>query len=155
VPHKNILIVAHQPSPNTKVLAEAALKACHHEALENINAKLLTPFETHSEDVLKADGIILGTTENLGYMSGALKDFFDRCYYDVLEEKQGLPLACFIRAGSDGTGTQRGIETIVTGLKWRWVQQALICQGDWQESFVEQVAELCLSFAAQLDLAAS
>lgn len=150
---KNILIVAHQPSPNTKRLAEAALRGCQHEDLDNIEAQLLTPFETTSKHVLEADAIILGTTENLAYMSGALKDFFDRTYYDVLEEKQAMPVVCYIRAGSDGTGTQRAIETILTGLKWRWIREPLICRGDWQTEFEDQVEELALTLAAQLDLA--
>lgn len=150
---KHILIVAHQPSDNTKRLADAAQKGCLHPELENIQCTVLTPFEARSEDILMADGIILGTTENLSYMSGALKDFFDRTYNDVLEKKQGLPLACYIRAGNDGTGTQKAIRTIVTGLKWRWVQEPLICKGEWSNDFEKQVEALCLSLAAQLDLA--
>lgn len=150
---KQIIIVAHQPSANTLRLAEAALHGTQHADLENIEAHLLSPFKTNATDLLNADGIILGTTENLGYMSGALKDFFDRTYYEVLEKKQGLPVVCFIRAGSDGTGTKRAIETIVTGLKWRWLQEPLICKGDWQEVFVTQVEELALTLAAHLDLA--
>ncbi len=149
---KQILIVAHQPSPNTKRLADAALKGCQHPELDNIEARMLTPFETKTEDVLTANAIILGTTENLAYMSGALKDFFDRTYNDLLEKKQGLPVVAFIRAGSDGTGTERALKTILTGLKWRWIQPPLICKGDWQDQFVEQVEELALSLAAQLDL---
>ena len=153
MPKKQILIVAHQPSENTMHLAQAALRGATHRDLENISAHLLTPFEAQVEDVLQADAIILGTTENLAYMSGALKDFFDRTYNQVLEKKQGLPVVCFIRAGSDGTGTQRAIETIVTGLKWCWIQEPLICKGEWQEVFVQQVEELALSLAAQIDLA--
>lgn len=149
---RKILIVAHQPSENTRRLAQASLTACQHEDLDNIQAILKTPFECNSDDVLAADGIILGTTENLAYMSGALKDFFDRTYYDVLEKKQALPVVCYIRAGSDGTGTRRAIETIVTGLKWRWIQEPLVCKGDWQEVFLAQVEDLALSLAAQLDL---
>ncbi len=152
MPKKQILIVAHQPSDNTLRLAQAALRGATHVDLENIRARLLTPFETQVDDVLKADGIILGTTENLAYMSGALKDFFDRTYNQVLEKKQGLPVVCFIRAGTDGTGTRRAIETIVTGLKWRWVQEPLVCKGEWQEVFESQVEELALSLAAQIDL---
>jgi flavorubredoxin len=153
VPKKQILIVAHQPSENTVRLAQAALRGATHVDLENVTAHLLTPFEAQIDDVLKADAIILGTTENLAYMSGALKDFFDRTYNQVLEKKQGLPVVCFIRAGSDGTGTRKAIETIITGLKWRWVQEPLVCKGDWQEVFVQQVEELALTLAAQIDLA--
>jgi len=149
---KHIVIIAHQPSGNTKRMAEYALRACQHPDLQNISCELLTPFEANDDHVMHADGVILGTTENLAYMSGALKDFFDRSYNNLLDKKQGLPLVCFIRAGSDGTGTERAIKTIITGLKWRWIQAPLICKGDWQDDFLNQVETLSLSLAAQLDL---
>lgn len=132
----------------------AVLRGAGHKDIENVQCRARAPLEAGPEDVLKADAIILGTTENLAYMSGALKDFFDRSYYQVLEKKQGLPVACFIRAGSDGTGTKRAIETIVTGLKWRWFQPPLILRGEWQEEFEEQAETLGMSVAAQLDLLA-
>ncbi|MFN3712470.1 MAG: flavodoxin family protein [Alcanivoracaceae bacterium] len=148
---KRLLIVAHAPSENTRRLAEAALRgACHPDA-GDVVAEWKTPFHTVPDDVLAADVILLGTTENLGYMSGALKDFFDRCYYPVLEHKQGLPCAIYIRAGHDGTGTHRAIDSILTGLRWKQVQPALICRGDWQEQFVTQCEELGLFLAAGLD----
>ena len=111
---KTLLIIAHIPSPNTIALRDAVVRGASHEDIESVSVKVLTPFEACAEDVLAADGVILGTTENLGYMSGALKDFFDRTFYGVLEEKQGLPYAVYIRAGMDGTGTMRAIESIVT-----------------------------------------
>tara|TARA_Y100000766_G_scaffold265227_1_gene258619 strand:+ start:59 stop:526 length:468 start_codon:yes stop_codon:yes gene_type:complete len=148
---KQLLIVAHAPSPNTRKLAEAALRGARHPDIEQVETRWVPPLEAQPQDVLQADAIILGTTENLGYMSGALKDFFDRCYYPVLEEKQGLPCALYIRAGMDGTGTRRAVESIVTGLRWNWVQAPLTLRGDWQDDFEQQVEELGMYMAAGLD----
>ena len=148
---KTLLAVIHAPSPNTVRLRDAVLRGMTHPDIGGIDARCLSPFETRPDDVRAADGIILGTTENLGYMSGALKDFFDRCYYPVLEEKQGLPYALFIRAGHDGTGTRRGVETIITGLRWKAIQEPLICRGDWDDRFVDQCEELGLTMAAGLE----
>lgn len=148
---KKLLIVANAPSPNTQKLVDAALKGAQHEDLEGIEAKWIPPLETEPEDVLAADGILLGTTENLAYMSGALKDFFDRCYYPVLEEKQGLPCAVYIRAGLDGTGTHKALTSILTGLRWNLIQDILLCHGEWQDEFLEQVETLSMTLAAGLD----
>ena len=148
---KHLLIVAHAPSANTRKLRDAVLRGARHEDIENVAVRALTPFEANPDDVLRAQAIVLGTTENLGYMSGALKDFFDRCYYPCLEKSEGLPYALYIRAGHDGTGTRRGVETIVTGLRWRAVREPLICRGAWREDFVGQCEELGMLVAAGLD----
>ena len=89
--HKNLLIIANTPSSNTTRMVNAILKGAQHEDIEGITATHIEPLKATPEDVLKATAIILGTTENLGYLSGALKDFFDRCYYPCLEKTQGLP----------------------------------------------------------------
>ncbi|WP_296403057.1 NAD(P)H-dependent oxidoreductase [Psychrobacter sp.] len=147
---KTILIVAHAPSPNTQKLAQAAFNGANHLDI-NVNVILKTPQKTQAEDVLAADAILIGTTENLAYMAGLTKDFFDRCYYPVLEKKQGLPLAVYIRAGQDGTGTKRALKAITTGLRWEWVQDALILKGDWQEAFITQVEELAMTLAVGVE----
>lgn len=139
---KTLLIVFHSPSENTQIMSDAMLKAAKKHQNEDLNIILKSPFDADASDVLACDAIILGTTENLAYMSGALKDFFDRIYYPCLELKQGLPVAVVIRAGHDGTGTKIALETILTGLKWRWVQAPLICKGVWQEAFLKDVSEL-------------
>ena len=148
---KQLLIITHAPSPNTQRLREAACKGASHEDLEQLHCVVKAPLEAGPEDVLACDAILLGTTENLGYMSGALKDFFDRTYYPVLEKKQGLPCALYIRAGHDGTGTQRAVDSIVTGLRWRWVQPPLILRGEWQPTFAEQVEELSMTLAFSVE----
>tara|TARA_R110002072_G_scaffold301462_2_gene481250 strand:+ start:11491 stop:11955 length:465 start_codon:yes stop_codon:yes gene_type:complete len=148
---KTLLMIAHCPSDNTRKLWRAISEGVSSIKLENTKLEALSPFETQPQDVLNADAIILGTTENLGYMSGALKDFFDRCYYPCLELKQGLPCAAFIRAGHDGTGTVKALETITTGLKWRWVQSPLILKGAYQTSFEKECFELGAAMACALD----
>jgi multimeric flavodoxin WrbA len=145
---KKLLIVAHAPSSNTQKLREAAARGAGHEDIENVSVTVKAPLDAGPEDVMACDAILLGTTENLGYMSGALKDFFDRTYYAVLEEKQGLPCALYIRAGHDGTGTRRAVETIVTGLRWNWVQDPQVLKGEWQDDFEAEVEELGMYLAA-------
>ncbi|MDV2077156.1 flavodoxin family protein [Marinobacter xestospongiae] len=148
---KRLLIVAHAPSPNTQALRDAAADGARHPDIEAVEVTVKPPLEAGPDDVLACDAILLGTTENLGYMSGALKDFFDRSYYPCLEQTQGLPFAFYIRAGHDGTGTRRAIESITTGLRWRLVQDPLICRGDYDPAFEDQCRELGLYLAAGLD----
>ena len=145
---KRLLIVAHAPSDNTRALCAAAERGASSEP--GIEVRVIPPLQAGPDDVLAAQAVILGTTENLGYMSGALKDFFDRSYNPLLDKTQGLPSALYIRAGSDGTGTRRAVETILTGLRWRAVQEPLLCKGPWQEAFVQQCEELGAAMAAGL-----
>jgi multimeric flavodoxin WrbA len=148
---RRLLIVAHAPSENTRRLREAVVRGATSPDIAGVEVKMLPPLEAKPDDVLAAQAIILGTTENLGYMSGALKDFFDRCYYPVLELKQGLPYAAFIRAKLDGTGTKRAIESITTGLRWRAVQPPLVLHGEFREEFIGQCEELGSAMAAGLE----
>lgn len=123
----DLLVVSHAPSENTRVLTDWVMSGA---GSGSISVEWSAPLETGPNQVLAARGLILGTTENFGYMSGAMKDFFDRIYYPCLEETRGLPYALFIRAGQDGQGAKSSIERIVTGLGWRAVQEPLICKGE-------------------------
>ncbi len=151
---KRLLIVAHTPSPNTEVLARALLNGARHSDIANVQAELKSPFDCDADLVLQQDALILFTTENFGYMSGALKDFFERIYYPCLEHEkhnEGKPFSLVIRAGLDGTGTDIAVHKIVTGLKWREVQPMLLCHGEHQTLFVEQCQELGMTMAAGLE----
>ena len=148
---KRLLVVAHAPSPNTQRLRDAILRGARHPDVAGVEAVALAPLEAGPEDVLAAQAVILGTTENLGYMSGALKDFFDRVYYPCLERTQGLPYALVVRAGHDGTGTCRAVAGIATGLRWRAVQAPLVCRGPFREDFAASCEELGTLMAAGLE----
>ena len=149
---KRLLVVGHTPSVNTRCLFDAVVEGASLIEIENVEVMAYRPFDVQPQDVQTAQAVILGTTENLGYMSGALKDFFDRIYYPCLEHTQGMPYALYIRAGHDGTGTRRSIESITSGLGWRAVQEPLICRGDWQDAFVTQCQELGTAMAAGLEM---
>ena len=149
---KRLLVVGHAPSVNTRRLFDAVVEGASSIEIENVEVMAYRPFDVQPEDVQAAQAVILGTTENLGYMSGALKDFFDRIYYPCLEHTQGMPYALYIRAGHDGTGTRRSIETIISGLGWRAVQEPLICRGDWHDEFGAQCQELGTAMAAGLEM---
>ena len=145
----NLLIISHAPSPNTRRLRQALAEGA--ASMDGVTARVLSPFDTQPEDVIAASAYILSTPENLGYMSGALKDFFDRCYYPCLDHTQGRPYLLQVRAGNDGRGTVTAVERIVTGLRWRAVQPALICRGEFREEFVAQCRELGEGMAAALE----
>ena len=147
---KNLLCIINAPSLNTKILRDEVFKSIERET-EDINIKLLGPFETLITDILNADAILLGTTENLSSMAGATKDLFDRTYNDLLHKKEGMPIAIWIRAGHDGTGTVRQLESIIKGLKWRLIQDILVCRGEWQKKFIDQCLELSLGLAVGID----
>lgn len=149
--NKQLVVVAHAPSPNTRNMVEAVLRGARHEDVDGVDVRHVPPLQADADDVLGADALILGTTENLGYMSGALKDFFDRVYYPCLEQTQGLPYALYVRAGNDGQGTCTAVERIVTGLRWKAVQPPLVCRGDFDPKFLGQCEELGTYMAAGLE----
>lgn len=148
---KNLLVVTHCPSTNTEKMRDALLAGANHADITDVEVRSLAPLATNPEDAIWADAIVIGTTENFGYMAGRIKDFFERIYYPVLEEKQGLPYALYIRAGNDGTGTKNSIERIIAGLKWNPVQPPLICKGEFKEEFITQCEELGLTVSAGLE----
>lgn len=149
--HKRLLVIAHAPSANTQKMLEAVIQGTLNSEIRNVQVQSLPPLETRPDDIMAADAVILGTTENLGYMAGLMKDMFDRCYYPCLEKTEGLPFAYYVRAGHDGTGTRRAVESITSGLRWRLVQDPLICRGDFDMAFLDQCEELGLAMAASLE----
>jgi hypothetical protein len=146
-----LLFVVHAPSGNTKALRDAAVCAIEGLDLDDIALRVRASPEAAADDVDWCDGLLIGTTENFGYMAGLTKDFFERIYYPCLESRHGLPIALYIRAGEDGRGTRDSIGRITTGLRWKYICDPLILRGRYTPAFEEQVAELAMTLAAGLD----
>jgi len=146
-----ILVVCHCPSPNTQALRDAAVAGMRDLAPDDLGLRVRDPLGADAEDVRWCDGLLLGTTENFGYMAGLTKDFFERIYYPCLEATVGLPVAVYIRAGEDGRGTREAIGRITTGLRWKYVADPLILRGDWDDGFPGEAADLAMTLAAGLD----
>lgn len=151
---KKLMIVAHCPSPNTEAMAEAIFNGAQSINAEQLNTAIKSPFDCNADDVLSANAVILFTTENFGYMSGALKDFFERVYYPCLDQPKlndAKPYSVVIKAGLDGTGTDIALHKITKGLNWKEVSQTLLCKGDFKEEFIQQCHELGQTIAASVD----
>lgn len=105
-------------------MAEAVLRGAQREA--GVETICKRAFDTTLDDLLTCSGLIIGTPENFGYMSGAVKDFFDRTYYPAEGKTGGLPYALFISAGNDGSGAVREIGRIAKGYGWQLVAEPIV-----------------------------
>ena len=121
---KELLIVFHSMTDGTRQMAEAAARGAAAEP--EVQVRVLRAPAAGAEDVLRADGYVFATPENLAAMSGVMKDFFDRTYYAVLDRIAGRAYATLICAGSDGRNAARQIERICTGWRLKAVADPLI-----------------------------
>ena len=147
---KKLLIVYHTQGVRTTELAEAALAGAR--TIEETETTLKRAFDTSADDLLAADAILFGTPENFGYMSGALKDLFDRTFYPCENKVDGKPYAVFVCAGNDGTGAVFNIDRICSGLKLKKVCEPVIARKVNTPALVEQARELGATLAAGIAL---
>jgi len=137
---KKLLIVYASQTGHTARLAEAIMLGASRVA-ELLEVRLLRAFDAGIDDLLSADGLLIGTPENFGYMSGAIKDFFDRTYYPAREKVAGLPYALFVSAGNDGSGAIQAIERIARGYGFNRVMEPLLVKGELTQASL-QAAEI-------------
>ena len=148
---KTLLIVYHSASGRTGELAAAVRRGASHEDIESVEVRFKSAFDAGPQDLLDADGVIFGTPENFGYMSGALKDFFDRTFYVVEGQIKNPPFAIFVCAGNDGTGALTAIRRIVRGFPMNEVQAPLIVRGEVTEEDLDKAETLGATLAFGLD----
>ena len=150
--NKRLLIVYHTQGVKNEKMARAVEDGASDPAIESVDVRMLRAFDATSQDLLEADGLILGTPENFGYMSGALKDFFDRTFYDCEGRTEGLPFAIFIGCGNDGSGAINAIRRITTGYRFREVAEPVVVQGRLDDAGLRACRELGMTLAAGLEM---
>ena len=121
---KELLIVFHSRTGGARQMAEAAFRGASTE--QGVNVRLLNAGAAEPDDLLRADGYLFVAPENLAAIAGAMKEFFDRTYYAVLERINGRPYAVLVCAGSDGTNAARQMERICTGWRLKAIAEPLI-----------------------------
>jgi len=145
-----LLIVHHTPSPPTHALLTAVRDGAADPAIEGVEIVVRPALGATAVDVLEADGYLLGTPANLGYMSGALKHFFDTIYYPCLEATVGRPYGVWVHGNNDTGGAIAAVERIVTGLRWAAVAPPLEIVGDADRVALDAAYELGATAAATL-----
>jgi multimeric flavodoxin WrbA len=147
-----LLLVHHTASPTLHTLFDRVRAGATDSAIEGVKVVSKAALEATAVDVLDADGYVLGTPANLGYMSGALKHFFDTIYYPCLEQTIGRPYGIYLHGNNDTTGALRAIETITTGLQWRRAQEPVTVIGEPTKAHLDACFELGAAVAAGLAL---
>ncbi|HET8593923.1 MAG TPA: NAD(P)H-dependent oxidoreductase [Intrasporangium sp.] len=143
-----LLVVHHTPSPAVQEVLECVLAGTRAEGVEDVEVQVRPALSASTSDVLAADGVLLGTPANIGYMSGALKHFFDTVYYPTLEAKTGLPYGYWVHGNNDTEGARRAIESIAGALGWVVAAQPLLVTGPVDKAVREAAFELGGTLAA-------
>lgn len=144
---KHLLIVYSTQTGRTRQLADAACQGAA-ELADEVELRCLRAGEADLDDLLWAHGLLIGSPENFGYLSGAVKDFLDRTYYPAEGKTLGLPYAMFVSAGNDGSGAVRALERIASGYQWKRVAEPLICKGELESDSLAAARELGQTLAA-------
>ncbi|RPA19535.1 flavodoxin family protein [Gordonia sp. OPL2] len=145
-----LLIVHHTPSPHCQEMFEAVLSGATDPEIEGVEIVRRAALVVTPTDMLSADGYILGTPANLGYMSGALKHAFDTCYYQILDSTRGRPYGLYLHGNQGTEGAEKAIDAITTGLGWTRAAETVVVSGAPDSDAREACWELGATVAAGL-----
>ncbi len=147
---KTLLIVHHTPSPHCQEMFEAVLAGATGPEIEGVEVVRRPALTVSPVEMLEADGYLLGTPANLGYISGALKHAFDGAYYQILDSTRGRPFGLYLH-GNEGTeGAQRAVDAITSGLGWVKAAEYVVVSGKPSRVDLEACWNLGATVAAQL-----
>ena len=145
-----LLVVHHTPSPNCQEMFEAVLAGATDPEIEGVDVVRRPALTLSAADVLAADGYLLGSPANLGYMSGALKHAFDQIYYPCLDATRGRPFGLWLH-GNEGTeGAEKAVTSITTGLGWVKAAEYVVVSGKPSKADLEVCWNLGATVAATL-----
>jgi NAD(P)H-dependent FMN reductase len=147
-----LLIVHHTPSPSVHTMLEAVKEGAHADAIQGVEVVVRAALHATATDALEADAYLLGTPANLGYISGALKHFFDEIYYPCIEQTIGRPYGVYLHGNSDTTGAERAIQAITTGLQWRLAARPVVVINQPTRADLDACWDLGATLAAGLTL---
>jgi NAD(P)H-dependent FMN reductase len=131
-----------------RAVLEAAMEGV--AMVEEVHVVLRPALSAGAADLLECDGVLLGTPANIGYMSGALKHFFDTVYYPCLDATAGLPYGVYVHGNDDTAGALKAIATITGALRWKQVAAPLSLVGSPGKDDLEAVRELAATVAVSL-----
>lgn len=145
-----LLIVHHTPSPHCQEMFEAVISGASDPEIVDVEIIRRPALSVTATDFLSADGYLLGTPVNLGYISGALKHAFDSSYYQILDATRGRPFGVYLH-GNEGTeGAVRAIDSITTGLGWNKAADYVIASNKPGKSEIEACWNLGATLASLL-----
>lgn len=145
---KTLLIVHHSPTAAVREITTAVLAGARTDEIEGVNVVERSALVATVEDVLAADAYLLGTTANFGYISGALKHFFDVTFSDTHEATAKRPFSYWIHGGYDTTGAETAMKSITAGYGWRLNAEPLIFTGKVEPEHLDRAKELGATMAA-------
>lgn len=145
-----LLIVHHTPSPHCQELFEAVVAGATDPEIAGVEVVRRPALTVSAVEMLEADGYLLGTPANLGYISGALKHAFDGAYYQLLDSTRGRPFGLWLH-GNEGTeGAERAVDGITAGLGWVKATDSVVVAGKPAKADVEACWNLGATVAALL-----
>lgn len=147
---KSLLVVHHTPSPATRECLEAVLDGAGHPDIEGVTVKSVPALSATVPDVLEADGYLFGTPANFGYMSGALKYFFDTVYYQCMDAVAARPYGLWVHGNNDTAGAVSSVRKIASGLELEQVAEIVEITGPVDARVREQCRELGGTVAVML-----